>query len=315
MATFTAFQALNMSDLGITIDAGTTVAIQSSTQLQFVNGEEVTDVFGTDFTYDAQSRFTGGTITRIDQTDHGTPQFRLDGSYSAVTVAGFLDQGAAGEDGLRAFLLAGADTVSGSSGADRLLGLGGNDNIRGAAGADRLEGGAGNDILDGGTSNDTMLGGTGNDTYVVNASGDVVTEASSAGTDTVRSSVSYTLGANVERLTLLGSAALNGTGNSLANVLTGNSGANRLSGGAGNDTLNGGAGNDTMIGGTSSDTYVVNASGDVVSEASGAGTDTVQSSISYTLGANLERLTLLGSAALNGTGNSLSNVLVRSGWC
>jgi Ca2+-binding RTX toxin-like protein len=153
----------------------------------------------------------------------------------------------------------------------------------------------------------------GNDTYVVNASGDVVTEASGAGTDTVQSSISYTLGANVERLTLLGSAAINGSGNSLSNVLSGNAAANRLSGGTGNDTINGGGGNDTMIGGAGNDTYVVNARGDVVSEAAGAGTDTVQSSISYALGSNLERLTLTGSASISGSGNSLANVLSGNG--
>ena len=301
MATFTAFQALDMSALGITIDAGTSVAIQSSTQLRIVNGSEVTDVFGTGFTYDAQSRFTGGTISRLDQTDSGALQFRLQGSYSAVTVASFLDQGPAGAAGLRAFLLAGADTVNGSSGADVLLGLGGNDTLRGGAGADRLDGGTGNDVLDGGSGNDTMVGGVGNDTYVVDVAGDVVTEASGAGTDTVQSSISYTLGTNVERLTLLGSAALSGTGNTLSNLLTGNAKAN---------VLNGGAGNDTMLGGVGNDTYVVNAAGDVVTESAGAGTDTVQSAISYTLGANLERLTLLGSASISGTGNALANTLV-----
>jgi Ca2+-binding RTX toxin-like protein len=62
-----------------------------------------------------------------------------------------------------------------------------------------------------------------------------VTEAASAGTDAVSASVTYTLSANVENLTLTGTAAINGTGNSLANVITGNAGNNTLNGGAGAD--------------------------------------------------------------------------------
>ena len=87
---------------------------------------------------------------------------------------------------------------------------------------------------------DTMAGLAGNDEYIVNHAGDVVVEASGEGTDTVLSSVSYSLADYVDNLTLTGSDNINGTGNSLANVLVGNSGSNILLGGAGNDLLSGG---------------------------------------------------------------------------
>lgn len=145
-------------------------------------------------------------------------------------------------------------------------------------------------VLDGGSGADTMAGGLGNDTYVADNVGDIVTESLNEGTDTVQSSVTYTLGVNVENLTLVGSSAINGTGNALDNVLTGNSAANVLIGGGGNDT------------------YVIGA-GDSVVEAANSGTDTVQSALTYTLGSNLENLSLTGSAAINGTGNSLDNIL------
>jgi Ca2+-binding RTX toxin-like protein len=117
------------------------------------------------------------------------------------------------------------------------------------------------------------------------------------------------LGANLEHLTLTGAAAITGTGNALANFLTGNDGANTLIGGAGNDTLYGGLGADSLAGGTGNDTYIVDDTSDDIGEAAAGGTDTVRSSVSYTLGANLENLTLTGADAINGTGNSLANIL------
>ncbi|WP_127996247.1 Calx-beta domain-containing protein [Piscinibacter defluvii] len=176
-----------------------------------------------------------------------------------------------------------------------------------------LNGGSGNDTLIGGLGADTMIGGAGNDLMVVDNAGDVVTEAAAGGTDTVQSSRSYSLLANFENLTLTGSSAINGTGNTLNNVLTGNGARNSLNGGSGNDTLNGGLGADTMIGGTGNDTFLVDNVGDVVTEAAAGGTDTVQVNRTYTLLANLENLTLTGSSAINGTGNTLNNVLTGNG--
>ncbi len=184
-----------------------------------------------------------------------------------------------------------------------------NINATGNAMNNYMTGNSGNNVIDGGTGNDTMIGGAGNDTYYVDSASDVVTENASEGTDTVNSSVTYTLGANVENLTLTGAAVINGTGNALANALIGNGVANSLSGGDGNDTIDGGAGNDTMIGGLGDDLFYVDATGDVVTEAASAGTDTVSSTVTYTLGANLENLILAGALAINGTGNALNNVL------
>jgi Ca2+-binding RTX toxin-like protein len=184
-----------------------------------------------------------------------------------------------------------------------------NNTLTGNSAANTLWGLTGNDTLDGGAGADTMIGGLGNDTYVVDNVADVATENAGEGTDTVKSSITFTLDADLEKLTLTGSAAINGTGNSLNNTLTGNSAANMLWGLTGNDTLNGGAGADTMIGGLGNDAYVVDNVADVVTENAGEGTDTVQSTITYTLGATLEKLTLTGSAATNGTGNELANTL------
>jgi Ca2+-binding RTX toxin-like protein len=86
---------------------------------------------------------------------------------------------------------------------------------------------------------DTLYGGTGNDTYIVDDSGDKVMENVSQGNDTVQSSVSFTLAADVENLILTKLTALSGTGNDGDNRLTGNTSKNTLDGGAGNDWLDG----------------------------------------------------------------------------
>ncbi|RMQ42936.1 hypothetical protein ALQ04_100634 [Pseudomonas cichorii] len=200
-------------------------------------------------------------------------------------------------------------TLTGTSGADTLTGRSGNDTLNGGAGNDTLTGNAGNDRLNGGAGNDTMRGGTGDDTYVVDSTSDVLTENAGEGTDTVESGLTWTLGANLENLTLTGTSAINGTGNALDNILIGNSAVNTLTGGAGNDRLDGMGGADRLIGGAGNDTYVVDNASDAITENANEGTDTVESGLTWTLGNNLENLTLTGTAAINGTGNALANVL------
>ncbi|MFC3655010.1 hypothetical protein FZ025_12685 [Xanthomonas hyacinthi] len=202
------------------------------------------------------------------------------------------------------------NVITGNASANVLTGGDGNDTLLGNNGDDDIEGGSGNDTLNGGAGSDYMRGGEGNDTYVVASAGDVVEEWASQGVDTVQSSIGYTLADNVENLTLTGSSGLAGSGNGGDNVLTGNSGANTLTGYEGNDTLDGGAGNDTMLGGVGDDTYMVGATGDIVTERVDEGMDTVLSAISYTLGSNVENLSLSGTSAINGTGNAIVNLLV-----
>jgi Ca2+-binding RTX toxin-like protein len=151
--------------------------------------------------------------------------------------------------------LEGPDTLNGLEANDTLFGGAGDDTLDGGAGGDFLFGDDGNDILDGGTGDDMLGGGAGDDTYVVDAAGDAVGEDFDAGIDLVQSSIAYTLGDNVENLTLTGMGNLNGTGNSLDNTITGNSGNNVLDGSGGNDTLIGGAGNDTLKGGSENDVF------------------------------------------------------------
>ena len=135
-------------------------------------------------------------------------------------------------------------------------------NGRGNTDNNILTGNLGVNVLDGLAGADTMIGGDGSDGYVVDNVGDIVTEALNAGTDTVSSSVTYTLSANVENLTLTGAAAINGTGNTDNNILTGNNASNTLSGGAGADRITGGSGADTLSGGADADIFIYLATGD-----------------------------------------------------
>ncbi len=254
---------------------------------------------------------------------------------------------------------------------------------RGNDQANIIVGNAAANVIDGGRGADTMQGGAGNDIYYVDDVGDRVTELSGGGTDQIRSANTYTLGLNLEQLILIGTSAINGTGNALSNVITGNAGTNQLNGAGGADSMRGGdgddtyyvdnrgdrviessaaaggidrvrssvdfalgnyveqliltgtairgygnalantiygnaaanlldgrAGADTMRGGAGNDTYYVDDAGDVVIEASAAdGTDTVRSSVSFTLGNYVETLILTGSAPVNGTGSALDNMI------
>ncbi len=206
--------------------------------------------------------------------------------------------GGAGDDVLNGD--GGSDKLQGEVGKDALFGGDGDDFLLGGKDADTLNGDAGADDLDGGEDADFMAGGTGNDTYKVDNTGDVVLETSTLATeiDTVHSSISYTLGDNVEHLILTGTAAIDGTGNDLANIITGNSN---------NNVLNGLAGTDAMQGGKGDDSYYVDNTGDLVKETENEGKDTVHSSVTYTLTDHVEDLVLMGIAAIDGTGNELDN--------
>jgi Ca2+-binding RTX toxin-like protein len=253
--------------------------------------------------------------------------------------------------------------ATGGGGTDTLTGF---ENLTGSNYADTLTGSTSDNVLDGGLGVDTLVGGAGNDTYLVDESTEIVQESSGAGTDRVNAFASFTLPDHVERLQLVGSAAINGTGNTLDNILYPNAGNNLVSGGVGSDAvdyfyangpvtislaittaqatgasgidtltsienltgsnhadtltgndynnaINGRQGADTMAGLKGNDNYLVDDAGDVVQEAADAGLDRIKTYVTYTLPANVERLQLLGDAAIDGTGNADDNVLYPNG--
>jgi Ca2+-binding RTX toxin-like protein len=232
-----------------------------------------------------------------------------------------------------------ANVLRGNGAANTLRGLDGNDTLDGKAGNDRLEGGAGADTMTGGPGADAFVvgRGLGHDTVVDFTHGEdkivvlgftFVQSIVQQGADAlvILSDTDSVLLRNVDRSTLTnsdfqfglappppppppptGGVTLNGTDGN--DVLKGGTGADTLNGLGGNDYLNGGPGADLLRGGTGNDYFVVDQAGDSVVELPGEGSDSVEASISWTLGANLEYLNLSGSAAISGTGNSLNNVI------
>jgi Ca2+-binding RTX toxin-like protein len=138
--------------------------------------------------------------------------------------------------------------LQGTENGDRLVGGPNRDTLAGAGGSDTLIGGQDNDVLDGGTGQDVLRGGLGNDLYLVDNSDDLILERPNEGKDTVRSTVTYRLPDNLERLVLVGRNNIDGTGNSQDNAIAGNNANNKLVGAAGNDTIWGVGGRDTLIG-------------------------------------------------------------------
>jgi Ca2+-binding RTX toxin-like protein len=224
--------------------------------------------------------------------------------------------------------------LTGTNRADQLSGGSNNDALFGLSGTDELIGGAGNDYLDGGQGADTMTGGLGDDIYIVDNSSDLVLEASDEGKDSILSTISLALPANVENLDLRTNGEATGTGNDLNNVIYGGFGASRLVGGAGNDSLygrgtnddhleggigndylDGGQGIDLMEGGLGDDAYVVRDSADHIIENAQEGNDWVYATTSYTLSDNIENLQLYGTGdGLKATGNGQNNTLIGDQW-
>src|SRR5713226_4762054 len=281
--------------LGTPADVTHLAALAMRADLQSVTGD------GTNLSFS----FTGSGTATVDLKTQGT---------NSVIATGADDGSVSGEQLSLTFTKDGMHTVQ--------IKYGPGGTITGTAANEIIIGGSGNDTIITGGGIDHLFGGAGNDTYYVDNSGDTVTEAVGGGNDTVYASVNYTLQAGQEVENLIANAGTTGltlTGNEFNNTITGGAGNDTLNGGAGNDTLNGGAGNDTLDGGTGADrmaggagndTYYVDNVGDVVTEAAGAGTDTVNTTLnSYTLPANVENLTFIGTGNFSGTGNALNNTI------
>jgi Ca2+-binding RTX toxin-like protein len=252
----------------------------------------------------------------------------IDTAISALSVNALADH-------VEKLYLIGTDNIDGTGNSldNIILGNAGNNLLNGGAGNDFVADYAGgNDTLVGGAGNDTLVGGTGDDTYyyslgATELANDTIIEAANGGIDTAISALSVNaLADNVERLYLIGTDNIDGTGNSLDNIILGNAGNNLLNGGAGNDfvadyaggndTLVGGAGNDTLVGGTGDDTYyyslgATELANDTIIEAANGGIDTAISALSVNaLADNVERLYLIGTDNIDGTGNSLDNIIL-----
>lgn len=246
------YQTPGMIDYGVisyfSVEAAPMVTISGTINDDFNNG-----------TADHDFIYTGAGNDRA----YGRAGNDVIDDYSDTSFGGndTLD-GGAGNDQLYGY--AGNDTLLGGDGSDTLYGEADDDTLNGGSGPDRMDGGAGNDRMDGGDGNDRMDGGAGadamrgereNDQYIVESSGDKVIETSSNGSDTVYSTISYTLGSNLENLALNGTARINATGNGFNNLISGNTAANTMRGLAGTDTFQSGPGADVLIGGAGADIF------------------------------------------------------------
>jgi Ca2+-binding RTX toxin-like protein len=240
------------------------------------NNNELNGMDGNDFLRGRGGHdvLIGGLGADTMQGDEGNDTYHVDNAGDLV-----VEQAGQGFDTVRAsisytltdnverLLLVGGPAIDGTGNAldNVIVGNDAANTLSGLAGNDDLRGGGGNDVLNGGTGADYMQGDAGHDSYFVDNAGDVVVEAADQGSDTVRSSISYTLTDNVERLLLTGGPAIDGTGNDIANEIVGNNAANTLNGMGGDDTLrgrdgtdtlNGGLGNDLLQGGAHADMFV-----------------------------------------------------------
>ena len=174
----------------------------------------------------------------------------------------------------------------------------------GNAGNNWIWGNGLNNLLVGGGGTDAMAGGLGDDTYYVDSADDVVSENANEGTDTVFATSSYTLSANVEMLSLANGTGIQATGNAATNWIWGNGLDNVIVGGGGTDAMAGGFGDDT---------YYVDSADDLVGENANEGNDTVFATSSYTLSANVERLSLANGSGIQATGNAGNNWIWGNG--
>jgi Ca2+-binding RTX toxin-like protein len=255
MATLNAQRALNMTS---GLDMGKWDALTQRVTTTYVYGASLDreGVYWGNYALDGFGGLIDGTVTGYDAAQSGIGTYTVRGlSINIFTLQNYHNR----DDFIERdqFFFRANDTMNGSSFADTLYGWDGHDDLKGNGGNDKLYGNNGNDKLSGGAGVDSLVGGAGNDIYVL-ADADSITEAAASGGDLVQASISYVLGANLENLTLTGSSAINGTGNTQSNVIIGNAAANVLNGGGGSDILSGGAGKDTLVSGGGNDLYRFN---------------------------------------------------------
>jgi Ca2+-binding RTX toxin-like protein len=183
-----------------------------------------------------------------------------------------------------------------------------------------ISGGNGDDTINliGGAVSGFVSGNLGNDTYLVDSAADLISETNTADTDTVISTISWTLGSGFDVLELAGTAAVAGNGNSAANQLYGNAADNILRGRGGIDLLAGGEGEDTLYGGSGNDVFDIDDL-DTVVELAGQGIDTVNIAPSFdgtrhTLAANVENLVFVAPVGVTAIGNALNNTITTGGF-